>query len=145
MNAVIAPDTSEGASLFVGTLLRRARLAAQLTADDLAAQIGVSETTVRRWEGEFNQPTTHHLARLATVLAVAPRCPTRGHSAPNVASQPARTGTAEFVGCCEAFWTLTQRSQQARAWPDDQIVYAGRSCVSPHVRLHKGSVGGRPL
>jgi len=72
MNAVIAPDTSEGASSFVGTLLRRTRLAARLTADDLAAQIGVSETTVRRWEGELNQPTAHHLARLATVLGVAP-------------------------------------------------------------------------
>ncbi len=44
MNAVMAPDASECASSFVGTLLRRTRLAARLTADDLAAQIGVSET-----------------------------------------------------------------------------------------------------
>ena len=56
MNVVIAPDTSEGASSSVGTLLRRTRLAARLTADDLAAQIGVSETTVRRWEGSISRP-----------------------------------------------------------------------------------------
>lgn len=72
MNAVIAPGASEGALSFVGTLLRQTRLAAGLTADDLAAQLGVSETTVRRWEGELNQPTAHHLARLATLLGVSP-------------------------------------------------------------------------
>lgn len=71
----------------MGTLLRLTRLAAGLTADDLVAQLGVSETTVRRWEGEQDQPTAHHLARLATLLGGHAGAALLGHSPPNVASR----------------------------------------------------------
>lgn len=68
-----ASDVPEAAaSASRGTLIRSARLAARLTADDLAVQIGVSETTIRRWESQLNQPTSHNLARIAAFLGIAP-------------------------------------------------------------------------
>ena len=51
--------------------LAEARAAAGLTQGSLARLVGVSEWTVRAWEGGSRPPTAHHLASLAEALQVS--------------------------------------------------------------------------
>jgi len=56
-----------------GERLRRARLDAGVTKADLAAGVGVHESTVKRWELQLMAPHERHLFRIATELGVKPR------------------------------------------------------------------------
>ncbi len=54
----------------LGARIREARLAAGLTLRDLARSIGVSETTLRNWEGSQNTPRPDLASRLQDQLGV---------------------------------------------------------------------------
>ncbi len=63
---------SRGVAGFSGSAARRGRLSANLTADQLAIQVGVAEQTVLRWERGEVSPTADHLGVLAEALDVTP-------------------------------------------------------------------------
>ena len=48
--------------------LIKARLASNLTQDELAKKAGVNQATIARIEGGANNPTVHTLTRVATAL-----------------------------------------------------------------------------
>ena len=60
---------ARGVEGFSGANLRRSRLSRKLSADDFAADLGVSETTVRRWETGV-MPTASNLRAIASYLGV---------------------------------------------------------------------------
>jgi transcriptional regulator with XRE-family HTH domain len=64
-------SVSRGVAGFSGSAARRGRLAVNLTADELAIQIGVTEQTVLRWERGEASPTADHLGALAEALDLA--------------------------------------------------------------------------
>ncbi|OCP01145.1 MULTISPECIES: helix-turn-helix domain-containing protein [unclassified Ensifer] len=63
-------DTSDGDTL--GGRIWRARDAANLSAKDLADQLGVRAETVSSWERDRAEPRTSRLFMLAGVLGVTP-------------------------------------------------------------------------
>ncbi len=63
---------SRGVAGFSGSAARRGRLSADLTADQLAVQVGVAEQTVLRWERGEVSPTADHLGALAEALDITP-------------------------------------------------------------------------
>ncbi|MEI3853840.1 MULTISPECIES: helix-turn-helix domain-containing protein [Ensifer] len=63
-------DTSDGDTL--GGRIWRARDAANLSAKDLADQLGVRTETVAAWERDRAEPRTNRLFMLAGVLGVTP-------------------------------------------------------------------------
>lgn len=67
-SCVTEVSVSRGVTGFSGSAARRGRLAADLTADELAIQIGVTEQTVLRWERGEASPTADHLGTLAEAL-----------------------------------------------------------------------------
>lgn len=68
-----------------GAHLEASRKAAGLRRMDLAAQIGVSEETIRLWEKGSVQPSAERLARLIAILALeASEWPVRGDVAPEL-------------------------------------------------------------
>ena len=70
----------------VGQWLRDARLLMGWKASKLAAVLGVSETTVSRWENGHQLPSGFHLERIRQVLGVTP--PHRGGLSPRAAQLP---------------------------------------------------------
>ncbi len=61
---------ARGVEGFSGANLRKSRLSRRLSADDFAADLGVSETTVRRWESGV-MPTASNLRAIAGYLGVS--------------------------------------------------------------------------
>jgi len=60
---------ARGVEGFSGANLRKSRLSRRLSADDLAADLGVSETTVRRWETGV-MPAASNVRAIANYLGV---------------------------------------------------------------------------
>ena len=56
----------------IGELLRVARLAKGWKASKLAAVLGVSETTVSRWENGHQKPSGFHCERVCEILKLSP-------------------------------------------------------------------------
>ena len=50
--------------------IKELRIASGMRQVDLAAQVGVSQSTLAGWEAEVNLPKTRDLPRLARVLGV---------------------------------------------------------------------------
>lgn len=61
---------ARGVETFDGTALRRYRLRARLTADELAGLLGVSESTVLRWETASTKPTVINVKAAADALGI---------------------------------------------------------------------------
>jgi transcriptional regulator with XRE-family HTH domain len=59
---------SRGVAGFSPAALKKARLGARLTLVQLAANMGVGENTVQRWEAGTSQPIPEHLRSLAKAL-----------------------------------------------------------------------------
>lgn len=55
---------------FSGAALRRTRLSQSLTIDDLAVALGVSDSTVRRWELGLALPLPHNLRAITAALKI---------------------------------------------------------------------------
>ena len=64
------PKNEPGIPQWRGDALRLRRLAAGWRLQDLAQRIGVSKTTVIRWEMGENAPTSKHVRALAQALDV---------------------------------------------------------------------------
>ena len=79
----------------VGQLLRAARLSMGWKASKLAAVLGVSETTVSRWENGHQVPSEFHRERIHEVLGVA--SPRVGGSTSPRAAQPPPTHLEELL------------------------------------------------
>lgn len=61
---------ARGVRGFSGAALRRARQGVGLTADDLAALVSVSESSVLRWETDQAKPTATRLKAIADAVGV---------------------------------------------------------------------------
>ena len=64
------PKNSPGLPAWRGEALRLRRLASGWTALDLAERVGVSKSTVARWEASENAPTSDQVVLLAEALDV---------------------------------------------------------------------------
>lgn len=63
-----AERMSRGVAGFSPAAMKRARLGSRLTLVQLAANMGVGENTVQRWEAGTSQPIPQHLRALAKAL-----------------------------------------------------------------------------
>ena len=63
-------SVARGVRGFSGSALRRARQGVGLTADDLAALVSVSESSVLRWENDQAKPTATRLKAIADAVGV---------------------------------------------------------------------------
>lgn len=63
-------SVGRGVRGFSGATLRRVRIAQNLTIDDLAAAVEVSESTIRRWELGLALPMPHNLRAGAVALGI---------------------------------------------------------------------------
>lgn len=66
------PKNSPGIPSWRGDALRLRRLAAGWSAEELAIHIGVSKSTLARWEANEHAPTSDAVADLAAALDVLP-------------------------------------------------------------------------
>jgi len=64
------PKNSPGLPTWRGDALRLRRLAGGWTAETLAQRLGVSKSTIARWESSQNAPTSDQVALLAEALDV---------------------------------------------------------------------------
>lgn len=64
------PKNEPGIPRWRGDSLKLRRIAAGWTAQALAAEVGVSKSTLIRWEQGENAPTSDHVRELARVLDV---------------------------------------------------------------------------
>ena len=64
------PKNEPGIPQWRGDALRLRRIAAGWRTQDLAERIGVSKTTIIRWEQGLNPPTSEHVRALAEALDV---------------------------------------------------------------------------
>lgn len=64
------PKNRPGLPVWRGDALRLRRLASGWTAESLARRLGVSKSTVARWETSKNAPTSDQVALLADALDV---------------------------------------------------------------------------
>ena len=64
------PKTEPGIPAWKGEALRVRRIAARWTTLDLARRVGVSKSTLIRWERGDNAPTSANVADLAEALDV---------------------------------------------------------------------------
>lgn len=67
------PPNEPGIPHWCGDALRLRRVMANLSTVALAEKVGVSSSTLARWESEFNAPTAEHVKLLAEALDVKPR------------------------------------------------------------------------
>jgi|TARA_R100000479_G_scaffold130234_1_gene68396 transcriptional regulator with XRE-family HTH domain len=65
------PKNEPGLPTWRGDALRLRRLAAGWTTGTLAERVGVSKSTIARWESGIHAPTSEDVARLAAALDVA--------------------------------------------------------------------------
>ena len=65
-----------------GQRLRRLRLRAGYTQQQLAARLTVSQAAVTAWERQWHAPRPHSMRDLARMLGVTPHYLTEGHEAP---------------------------------------------------------------
>ena len=64
------PKNKPGIPVWRGDALRMRRLADRWSSEALAARVGVSRSTLQRWERDENAPTSSHLNELAEALGV---------------------------------------------------------------------------
>jgi transcriptional regulator with XRE-family HTH domain len=64
------PKNSPGLPAWRGDALRLRRIAAGWTAEELAGRVGVSKSTLARWEAGEHAPTSEVVAHLAELLDV---------------------------------------------------------------------------
>ena len=67
------PKNQPGIAQWRGDALRLRRVAAGWRTQDLATRIGVSKTTIIRWERGENAPGSEHVRQLALCLDVEPK------------------------------------------------------------------------
>jgi len=63
------PKNEPGIPYWEGEALRVRRVAAKWTTTDLAQKVGVTKSTLLRWEQGTHAPTAAHVADLADALA----------------------------------------------------------------------------
>ena len=66
------PKNHPGIRAWNGAALRLRRLALHRPAFSVAAEVGVSESTVRRWERNENAPTADQVRALAGIMRCRP-------------------------------------------------------------------------
>jgi len=70
LNSTIANETPDFDTL--GGRLLRARVAANLSVNDIAKQIGVKKQTLEAWETDRSEPRSNKLTTLSGLLGVSP-------------------------------------------------------------------------
>ena len=55
-----------------GSIIRTARKAQGLTQKELAAQLGVQNTTISNWEKDLSQPASDKIEQLCAILGLTP-------------------------------------------------------------------------
>ena len=67
------PKNQPGIKAWRGSSLRVRRSYQVMSAEELARRIGVSKSTIARWETDEHEPTADRVLQLAEVLSVSPQ------------------------------------------------------------------------
>jgi len=62
------PPNNPGIKAWCGAALRVRRVAHNLSMDDLALTLGVTKSTIKRWEHDENAPTSEMLDKICAAL-----------------------------------------------------------------------------
>ncbi|MEO1397559.1 MAG: helix-turn-helix transcriptional regulator [Pseudomonadota bacterium] len=109
LNSTIANETPDFDTL--GGRLLRARVAANLSVNDIAKQIGVKKQTLEAWETDRSEPRSNKLTTLSGLLGVSPTWLLYG-----VGSSPQTETVSDEIQVLKGSWTVSTNYTNRPAW-----------------------------